>query len=99
MAIEDRHVNYWTLDRNLWTSFVDYDDSDVFYSFDAPSGPVRSDRILGAAISEAVERFENKETEKLVGEYEFVTNEDPNSGEDSTSADEDGFEIVEPVRH
>ena len=94
-AIEDRHENYSASDRN-WT---EHEDADVFYSFDASSGPVRSDQVLGAAVNEAVERFEIKETRRLVREYEFVPHEDPNNEDDHSSTDEDGFEIINPVKH
>jgi hypothetical protein len=67
-------------------------DADVAYSFDAPQGPQHGSRILGMALTKAVERFEGKETEKLIrNEYEIVPGDatvEPEMDED------DGFELV-----
>lgn len=71
-------------------------DARVCYSFDG-CGPVQGDQILGAALSQAVEKFEHKETEKLVREYEFVPREDPSEYDHGYTVDGD-FEIIERRR-
>lgn len=55
--------------------------------------------VLCDAVDKALEKFEVKETEKLVGEYEVVSHEHRASeaGMGYSAADEDGFEIVEYV--
>lgn len=70
---------------------------DVMYSFDATRGPGRGSEILSQAITKAVERFENKETEKLVDkEYDVIDGynqeRDVVGGYD---ADEDEYELIE----
>jgi hypothetical protein len=51
----------------------DAPDADVAYSYDAPRGPSGGSQILNHALGKAVERFETKETEKLVkNEYEVL---------------------------
>jgi hypothetical protein len=48
-------------------------DADIAYSFDAQRGPGHGSQILNHALEKAVERFETKETEKLVkNEYEVL---------------------------
>lgn len=48
-------------------------EADFMYSYDAPSGPRDGVDILSHAITQAVRRYENKETEKLVNkEYDVV---------------------------
>jgi hypothetical protein len=48
-------------------------DADVTYSFDAPKGPTHGSTVLSTALAQAVERFENTVTEKLVkDEYEVL---------------------------
>jgi hypothetical protein len=43
------------------------------------------------AVAQALERFENKETEKLAKEYEFVDSKDGYTAD----ADDDEFEIID----
>ncbi|OAX78681.1 hypothetical protein ACJ72_07008 [Emergomyces africanus] len=70
-------------------------DPNVFYSFDAPTGPSEGKYILGAALANAVEKFETKETEKMAREYEFVTIERPTDDRcDGYMADEGDFEFI-----
>ena len=48
-------------------------DADIAYSFDAYRGPSHGSQILNHALEKAVQRFETKETEKLVkNEYEVL---------------------------
>lgn len=70
-------------------------DPNVFYSFDAPTGPSQGTDILGAALANAVEKFETKETEKVAREYEFVAFEESTSHHgDGYMADDDDFEFI-----
>ena len=69
-------------------------DAAYTYSYDAPTGPSKGSTILGQALAKAVEKFETKETEKLIkNEYEVVAQdrEEVNAG---YTADEDDFELV-----
>ena len=48
-------------------------DAEIAYSYDAHRGPSHGSQILNNALEKAVERFETKETEKLVkNEYEVL---------------------------
>jgi hypothetical protein len=48
-------------------------DADITYSFDATRGPGHGSQILSVAVTQAVERFENHTTDKLVKEeYEVL---------------------------
>ena len=69
----------------------------IYYSFDAANGPQQGDHILGIALARAVEKFEIKETEKLVREYEFVPQEPQSECGDRDTLDEDDFELVQRV--
>lgn len=67
----------------------------IMYSYDLPNGPGRGHDVLSHAINQAVVRFENKVTEKLAKEYDFV-----DDGKDviegyAADADEDDFEVIE----
>ena len=69
-------------------------DAGISYSFDAPRGPGKGDEILGQALARAVEKFETKETEKLIkDEYEIIAKE-KEEGLGGYTADEDDFELV-----
>lgn len=69
-------------------------DAEILYSFDAPRGPAEGGHILSMALAKAVEKFEIKETEKLVkNEYEVVDNE-KEEGHDGYVADEDDFQFI-----
>lgn len=48
-------------------------DAEIAYSFDASRGPSHGSQILTLALDKAVERFETKETDKLIkNEYEVL---------------------------
>lgn len=48
-------------------------DAGITYSFDAAKGPTQGSQILNVALAKAIDRFEEKETVKLVkNEYEVV---------------------------
>lgn len=48
-------------------------DAEIAYSFDASRGPSHGSQILNLALDKAVERFETKETDKLIkNEYEVL---------------------------
>ncbi|KAK5169514.1 uncharacterized protein LTR77_005490 [Saxophila tyrrhenica] len=56
-------------------------DAGVMYSFDAAKGPTHGSQILNVALAKAVERFEEKETVKLVkNEYEVLDTEGESVG-------------------
>ena len=74
---------------------------EVMYSYDAYSGPSAGRDLLSSAVTQAVKRFENQQTEKLVkNEYDWVvdgkqlgaTLEDAHyTGDDEI----DDFELIE----
>ncbi|KAJ4376441.1 hypothetical protein N0V83_001725 [Neocucurbitaria cava] len=48
-------------------------DAEIAYSFDATRGPSHGSQILNHALEQAIERFETKETDKLIkNEYEVL---------------------------
>lgn len=56
-------------------------DAGVAYSFDAAKGPSQGSQILNVALARAVERFEEKETVKLVrNEYDVLDSEGESVG-------------------
>ncbi len=56
-------------------------DAGVMYSFDASRSPSHGSQILNVALAKAVERFEEKETVKLVkNEYEILDSEGESIG-------------------
>jgi hypothetical protein len=84
-------------------SFIDMDnelvpqDWKVMYSFDEDKGPeAHAEQILSAAVAKALDRFETKETEKIVREYEFVDQRDTDGSEESgaSAAEDDDYEFV-----
>lgn len=65
-------------------------EADFMYSYDATSGPAEGRDVLSSAITKAVQRFENTETEKLVTrEYNVVDNV-----EEEYAADDEDFEMI-----
>ncbi|KAI9893721.1 MAG: hypothetical protein M1814_005937 [Vezdaea aestivalis] len=87
----DREQRHWSE-----TSTSDLDsagsspNSDVMYSFDAP-GPQHGSKILASAVEKAVERFEVRETERLVKDEYEVIREEPAERE---KIEDDGFELL-----
>jgi hypothetical protein len=71
-------------------------DADITYSYDATHGPTHGSQILNTALSQAVERFENKVTDKLVkDEYEVLDGAEAEiTGEVASALDEEEFEFV-----
>ena len=70
-------------------------DSEIMYSYDATHGPGRGTDVLSHAVTKAVQRYENKVTEKLVKEYEFVDNGKEFADDYAADADEDDFEMID----
>jgi len=74
-------------------------DEDFMYSYDAVSGPSSGSNILTYAITQAIQRFENNETEKLVNkEYDMVEDSDRKECAEGYTADVDDefdFELVD----
>jgi hypothetical protein len=79
-------------------------DSEITYSFDAARGPSHGSQVLGDALAKAVERYENKETDKIVkSEYEVLDSDgEPmvsktsgkNASKRPVASDEDEYEFV-----
>ncbi|KAL9107296.1 MAG: hypothetical protein Q9227_007748 [Pyrenula ochraceoflavens] len=73
-------------------------DADVMYSYDAKKGPGAGSQILSQAINQAVERFENKETEDMVKkEYDVIDGYENEKEKEVAGydADDDDFEVIE----
>jgi hypothetical protein len=48
-------------------------DAEIAYSFDAERGPSQGSQVLGQALAQAIERFEVRQTDKLIKEeYEVL---------------------------
>lgn len=73
-------------------------EADFMYSYDSQAGPRGGGDILSHAITQAVRRFENNETEKLVNnEYDVVDGEEMaelSTHEDDLDLDHD-FEMID----
>jgi hypothetical protein len=67
----------------------------IMYSYDATHGPGSGTDVLSNAVTKAVQRYENKVTEKLAKEYEFVDNTKELADGYTTDAEEDDFEIID----
>jgi len=73
-------------------------DADFMYNYDALTGPRAGNDILSNAITQAVRRFENNETEKLViQEYDVVSDKDMAEGYagDDDNDNEHDFEMID----
>ena len=76
------------------TSAASEPDVGYTYSYDASTGPSKGDEILGQALAKAVNKFETRETEKLVkNEYEVVAH-DKEDVRPPYTAVEDDFELL-----
>lgn len=73
------------------------DGTEYMYSYDAASGPTAAQTVLSTAITQAVQRFENTETEKLVTrEYDVIdTLKEGYAADHEEEGDEDDYEMVE----
>jgi hypothetical protein len=79
-------------------------DAQVAYSFDADRSPNKGSQILSVALDQAVERFENKETERILKDEYLVLDSDgePVAGQPNKPAkpvrvagdEEEDFEFV-----
>lgn len=77
-------------------------DADITYSYDASHGPGHGSQILNTALNHAVERFENKVTDKLVkDEYEVLDGAEVigegiphHTAGAASTVDEDDYEFV-----
>lgn len=66
------------------------------YTENLQVGSPHGEEILSHAINRAVQRFENKETEKLIKtEYDFVT--DGKEELDNSATDDDDYELIDHV--
>jgi len=77
------------------TSPVPEPDAEVMYSYDARSGPSRGTDILSYAITQAVERFEDNETKKLVNKEYDLADDGKETGDGYTADADDDFELIE----
>ncbi|KAI1618871.1 hypothetical protein EDD36DRAFT_44232 [Exophiala viscosa] len=69
-------------------------EADYLYSYDAHTGPRAGTYVLSYAVTQAVRRFENTETEKLVKkEYDVVDGKD--MADLSTDEDDFDFEMID----
>lgn len=73
-------------------------DAEIAYSYDASRGPTHGSQILNYALDKAVERFETKETEKLVKrEYEVLDLDDDDvpRGKRRVALEDDEYEFID----
>ncbi|EEH21453.1 hypothetical protein PABG_03669 [Paracoccidioides brasiliensis Pb03] len=92
---EEHHNSDSSADHDVLEPNEAADDPNVFYSFDARTGPIQGTDVLGDALTHALKKFEAQETEKLVREYEFVgVQEASPHRDDGFSADDGDFELI-----
>jgi hypothetical protein len=76
-------------------------DAEITYSFDAERGPSHGSQILGQALAKAIERFEVRQTDKLIKEeYEVLdVNEAlspaPKAVRKTIAAEDEDYEFVD----
>ena len=63
-------------DEDVEPSAAPEPDSGITYSYDAERGPSQGSQVLGYALTQAVERFENKATDKLLKDEYLVLDSD-----------------------
>ena len=70
----------------------------IFYSFDARHSPdFAGETVLSTALAQALERFDEKETDRIIREYDFVPKSEgslSDAGSVQLEQDED-YEFVE----
>jgi hypothetical protein len=68
-------------------------EADFMYSYDAPDGPCAGTDVLSFAVTQAVRRFENNETEKLINsEYDVI---DENKEGYTADEDDNNYEMID----
>jgi len=82
-------------DEEIEPSAAPEPDAEVTYSYDAKKGPSQGSQILGHALAEAVERYQHKETEKLVKDEYLVLDSDgePIVGKGKNAIKEAPFDV------
>jgi hypothetical protein len=76
-------------------------DAEITYSFDAERGPSHGSQILGQALAKAIERFEVRQTDKLIKEeYEVldvneVLSPAPKVVRKSIAAEDEDYEFID----
>jgi len=104
MAADKLEATDSSADEELEPVITQEPDAQVAYSFDADRSPNKGSQILGVALDQAVERFENKETERILKDEYLVLDSDgePVAGQTgkltkpvrASHDDEDDFEFV-----
>ena len=76
-------------------------DAEITYSYDAERGPSHGSQVLGLALAKAIERFEVRETDKLIKEeYEVLDASEPLSPapkavKKTVAAEDEDYEFIE----
>ncbi|KAK2873653.1 hypothetical protein FQN49_002207 [Arthroderma sp. PD_2] len=86
-------------DEDEFDPTVTPENPELFYSFDAHVSPAQGGHVLSAAVIQAVDKFETKQTERLAREYEFVGLMDTTDLSEGYGGHDDGFELIEPVNY
>ncbi|KAF2654484.1 hypothetical protein K491DRAFT_693792 [Lophiostoma macrostomum CBS 122681] len=74
-------------------------DAEITYSFDAERGPSHGSQVLGHALAQAIERYEVRQTDKLIKEeYEVLDygalSPAPKVGKNNPTGEDDEYEFV-----
>ena len=104
-AISTRHADDpsgLNVSEMLYDSELDIpgNDPNIFYSFDARHSPDHAgETVLSTALARALERFDEKETDRIIREYDFVPESEgsgsvSDAGSVQLEQDED-YEFVE----